>query len=222
MQPEEKPAGRLAEGPIRRWVKGKPRLAASTPALASAGVQTRKQSSEILYNLGVLFRAGVVLFVMTLIVAIASWFILVLTVLATPNIQGNFWTVQKIAWVQGEAPVGDRIVILPEKVATNIGGTLLEVVTNYPDAAVVDVVAQPTDSVSTNVSGILFVNGEKTKIEIPSGVAIYDLGNEYLTVCVAGPCGEPGDAVIVPVENTLGKVIGNTDFKNNIVPPLEY
>lgn len=214
MSNEEKPVGRLASGPIRRWVKGQPRLAATTPAPTLSAGAVVKEKTSFTYNLGVIFRASIVLFVTIFLIGLASWFILVLTVLATPVIGGNVWTVQRIAWVQGEAPINSRMAVMPGKAGTNIGERVVEIVTNYPGASIVDVVATPTENVLTDAAGVLYVNGEKTKYVVPGGVPVKKLGDEYLTICVTGGCGDKGKAVIIPVENSIGKVIGSTNFGN--------
>lgn len=201
--------GRLSTGPIRRWVKGKPRLAAAT---SIGGVPEVKASSAFGHNLGVFLRALVVLVVLVVVLGAASWLILAATVLATPTVGGNVWGVQRASWIVGEAPVGSVTAALPEAASTDVWGRLGEVFTGYPKSYLAEVVAKPGSMVETDLNGTLVVDGKSTQFRFPSGVAPTQLQDAYLGVCLEGSCGKVGDPVIIPVNNSLGKVLSGVGF----------
>jgi hypothetical protein len=161
-----------------------------------------------MYNAGVLFRASIAFLVLTVLVAIASWLILVLTVMATPSINGDTWAVQRSAWIEGKAPVGSVVVSSSAAIHRDPLSRIGEVFSGYPKSAVVEIVAQPLNTVSTTLNGTLVVDDKKTSYTLTSLVPPTKLSGSYLAVCVLGPCGTPGTPVTVPVDHMLGKVLG--------------
>lgn len=199
------PTGRLAVGPVRRWVQGKPRLVApaadGTPTLAA-------KNDDLSYRVGVIFRATVVLGTLAISMLLASWFILATTVLSTPSINGTIWSVQRAAWVQGEAPTGSVAMAGSNEVTRDLLGRVGEFFVGVDQAAIYEIAATPQQSIYTNPAGDLVVDGQKTGLVITTPVAPRTLNAAYLGICVQGPCGKPGTPVELPVAHVVGKVMG--------------
>ncbi len=208
--------GRLSTGPIRRWVKGKPRLAASA---SLAGLPEVKASSAFGHNLGVFLRALVVLVILVVVLGVASWVILALTVLATPTVSGTVWGVQRASWIVGEAPIGSVTAALPQAASTDVLGRLSEVFTGYPQSYIAEVVAKPGSKIETKLNGSLVVDGKVTQFSFSSGIAPTQLQDAYLGVCLEGPCGKVGGPVFIPVKNSLGKVLSGVGLSGVSAPP---
>lgn len=212
-------AGRLSAGPIRRWVRGKPRLAATSTGTLSAVTVDAKPANSFTYNIGVLSRALVVLVGFTVAIAAATWFILVTTVLATANVNGTVWVVQRSAWVQGQAPVGSTALVNSSTVPTDLPSRVSEIFTGYPQASVVEVMAAPTQEVVTNIDGHLIVDGEDSGYVVSTPIEPTTLKDEYLTQCLSGSCGAAGEPYKVPVQNVYGKVLSGLTLHGLVSPP---
>lgn len=211
VRPDSAP-GRLAAGPIRRWVVGKPRLAASsTPEITKSG-PVALPSAQLFYRVGVLFRASLVVGGMVVFAAVASWAILIATVLATPSIEGKTFIVQRAAWPEGQIPANSTVFALSNPVDRSIAGRFSLSVDGDSQASVVLVLGGPNAQVATNTDGAIIINGETTKFKVDVPIALHNVGGNYLALCVEGPCGNPGTPIEVPIEHTLGKVLGSAKF----------
>jgi hypothetical protein len=199
------PTGRLAVGPVRRWVQGKPRLVAPSP---DGTVTPVTKNEDLSYRVGVIFRAAVVLGTLAISMLLASWFILASTVLSTPNIGGTFWSVQRAAWVQGEAPNGSVVVAGSGDVTHDLLGRVGEFFGGIDGASIYQIAATPHQDIYTTPAGDLMVDGKKTGFALATPVAPRTLNAAYLGVCVQGPCGKPGTPVELPVAHVVGKVMG--------------
>jgi hypothetical protein len=199
------PTGRLAVGPVRRWVRGKPNLAAPSPDGIIVAPTTAQNVS---YRLGVILRAAVVLGTLAVGMTLASWFILATTALSTPNINGTFWTVQRAAWVQGEAPRDSVVVAGDNEVTRDMWGRVDEFFSGIDGANIYQIVATPMQNVYTTPANELVVDGTKTGLTLKAPVAPTALSEAYLGVCVKGSCGKPGTPVELPVTHVVGKVLG--------------
>lgn len=210
------PTGRLAVGPVRRWVQGKPTLAAPSPD-GTLVAPTRAQN--VSYRLGVIFRATVVLATLAVGMTLASWFILATTALSTPNINGTIWTVQRSAWVQGEAPKNAVLVAGSHEVTRDMWGRVTEFFSGIDGASIYQVVATPLQNVYTTPANELVVDDVKTGLTLKAPVAPTALSEAYLGVCIQGTCGNPGEPVELPVENVVGKVMGGLSLTGWQQPP---
>lgn len=210
-------AGRLSAGPIRRWVRGKPRLAATQSGhlAVSSGP---KLENAFAYNVGVIFRALVVLVGFTVAVAAATWFILATTVLATANVDGTVWVTQRSAWVQGQAPQGSVALVNAAPVTNDLPARIGEVFGGYPQASVVEVMAGPTQEVLTTIDGHLMVDGMDSGYIVTTPIAPTTLQDVYLTQCLSGHCGTSGRPYEVPVQNVFGKVLTGLTFHGTVAP----
>lgn len=212
---------KLASGPIRRWVVGKPRLAATpeitprlsapTPSGASSSSPTATGSagSNLGYRLGVLFRASVVLIVFATIVLAACWAILVATVLATPLVDGKLYAVQRAPWVEGKAPEKEIAYVVSQPVQRDLISRFSLQLGGDDNAAIMEVAAAANSQISVDGSGTILINGVASPYRSDEVFAPHRLGNSYLMVCVKGPCGTPGTPSEVPIERVLGKVLGS-------------
>lgn len=214
-------SGKSPLGPIKSWVRGKPRLVATETASTPLPKTTSEQAPEFTYSIGVIFRAGILVLGVTLIVGLASWLILALTVLATPVIDGKMYNVQRSAWIQGKAPAGSVAAAMPQEVSRDMLGRIADLATGFPGATINVIVAHPGDTVYSKLDGTLVVNEKETKYVIPEGVTETDL-TKYLTVCVEGPCPDGKKVIEVPIQNVLGEVIGGFGFSGPVnIPALE-
>lgn len=211
IRPDSAP-GRLAAGPIKRWVVGKPRLAASSmPEPTKSGSPTFS-SSQLIYRLGVLFRASLVVGTMVAFAAVASWAILIATVLAMPTVDGRTYLVQRAAWPEGQVPAQSTVFALSKPVDRSISGRF-SLSTNGDDkASVVLILGGPNATVATNTAKSILLNGEVTKFTSEVPIALHNVGGNYLALCIEGPCGTPGTPIEVPIEHALGKVLGSTNM----------
>lgn len=211
VRPDSAP-GRLAAGPIKRWVVGKPRLAASsTPETTKSG-PVALSSAQLIYRIGVLLRASLVVGGMVTFAAVASWAILIATVLAMPSVEGKTYVVQRAAWPEGQVPANSTIFALSNPVDRSIVGRFALSTEGDSKSSVVLVLGGPNAQVATNTDGVIIINGELTKFTVDVPIALHNVGGNYLSLCVEGPCGKPGTPIEVPIEHTLGKVLGSAKF----------
>lgn len=211
VRPDSAP-GRLAAGPIRRWVVGKPRLAASsTPETPKSG-PVALSSAQLIYRAGVLFRASLVVGGMVTFAAVASWAILIATVLATPSLEGKTYVIQRAAWPEGQIPSNSTVFALSNPVDRSIAGRFALSTDGDSSASVVLVLGGPNAEVATNTDKTIIINGELTKFKANVPIARHNVSGNYLALCVEGPCGTPGTPIEVPIEHALGKVLGSAKF----------
>jgi hypothetical protein len=166
-----------------------------------------------------LARASLLIALSGLLVAVASWFILVLTVVATVPAGNTVWVAQRVAWVQGQAPADSVALISSQPVTNGLAQRVGELVGGYPDAAVVQILARHGDQVLTDVVGELLINGQRTGLVLDEPVAPKTLSSEYLTLCLDGACA-PATASTVPVDRVLGKVLGGMSLSGPAQVPI--
>lgn len=86
------------------------------------------------------------------------------------------------------------------------------------NAAVVEVIAGPYNSIKWIESGIVTVDGKLTEVRLSEqpktseGKAKERLSAEYLTICISGDC-TPGEGVIIKKDNIYGLTI--LDYKKS-------
>jgi hypothetical protein len=198
-----KPA--LAAGPIRRWVVGRPRLA--------AGPELSPQSRYTVgYRVGVAARAFLVISLITAVVAAACWALLMTTVLASVSIDGKTIVTQRATWVEGQAPQGVTATVLPSAVQRDIASRIDMLLGNEHSASVVTIIGGPNARAATDLNGHILIGGVPTGYVSTTPIPAHNLGTAYLAVCVMGPCGTPGTPLEVPVSHVLGKTLGSPTF----------
>lgn len=197
--------GRLANGPIKRWVVGKPRLAATSDGYVDQG---EKPKLAFVYYLGVIFRASIVIGLLVGFVAAASWLILIGTVLATPKIDGQTYVVQRAAWPESQAPAGVIALSLDSPVRRDMAGRFSLNLNNEGNPAIVRIVGGPNAYVRTDAQNRILVNDNATNAVSPTPIENHNIGTSYIAICLLGPCGTPGSPLEIPVDQVLGKVLG--------------
>lgn len=206
LAPEDMQPRRASGGPIKRWVVGKPRLAAT-----SSGGYTdpgQKSQLEFTYYAGVVFRASVVIGALLSFVGIASWIILIGTVLATPKIENERFIVQRAAWPESQAPANALALMLNEPVDRSIAGRYKLNIEGAGSPAIIRILAGPGAKVRTDENLRIIINESGTNAISLSPIANHNIGNNYIATCLRGPCGLPGTPLEVPVNQVLGKVLG--------------
>jgi hypothetical protein len=203
--------GRLAAGPIRRWVAGKPRLVASGGEYARQEKENPQQLAWFHY-LGVAARALVVLTVFAALVAVASWGILLSTVLATPTSNQTMYVVHRATWAEGKAPQGSVVYLTATDIDRSAIGRIKLHSGDQVDDAIVEVIAGPDQAVSVTENGYIAVNNIPTQYRATNPFAPHYLDRLYLVACIEGACGTPGTPLEVPVKRVLGKVMGTATF----------
>lgn len=211
VRPDSAP-GRLAAGPIRRWVVGKPRLAASSIPETTKSGPVAFPSTQLLYRVGVLLRASLVVGGMVTFAAVASWAILIATVISMPSVEGKTYVVQRAAWPEGQVPSNSTVFALSNPVDRSIAGRFALSTEGDSKASVVLVLGGPNVEVATNTDGVIVIDGKLTKFKTNTPIALHNASGNYIALCVEGPCGKPGTPIEVPIEHTLGKVLGSAKF----------
>lgn len=135
------------------------------------------------------------------------WVTVGLTILPTPRIDGTAWVVQRAAWVEGQAPAGAIAYVTDEPAGRDLAARAELIFSEVP-ASIVMILTPPASTVSTGANNVLIVDGEPTSYTLPLPLAERQLGMEHLAICLLGTCGEPGTTVLVPVDEVLGKTLG--------------
>lgn len=156
-----------------------------------------KYGSRVLASIAVLFTVLAVVFV-------GVWAMLVSTISATPRIDNNILLVQRAAWVQGQADMGQIAFVVPNA-ATSAGPRLAEAISGYAGGMVVEIAAQPGQARSVGVNGNLIVENFDLGVRAPE--TLPGTIDDYLAVCVSGECPR-GNIIAVPVADVVGKVSG--------------
>lgn len=204
------PSGRLVAGSEPFWKKARPSLAAS---LDETGIPDPDDESPLgVSRIGKTFiKVIAILAGVAIVLWLAVLFVLNLTVLPMPRVDGTTWAVKWAAWPQGKAPQDAFIGTYYDADKTGIlDRTML--VLDSSKVSIEQIVAGPSTKVSTNSMGQIIVNGSLSTHKSTT----YDLletstGENYLTKCISGACGEPGSYRALPVQWVLGEVLG--EFK---------
>lgn len=89
------------------------------------------------------------------------------------------------------------------------------------NAAVVQVVAGPFDTIQWMESGLVIVDGSLSSVYLPDQPKNDDgsnkdrLKNEYLSICISGDC-VPGEGVITPKDNIYGLTLADYGVTSNV------
>lgn len=184
----------------------RPSFSVSRPSLAINDVELdqapevsigEKYASRVLATIAILFTVLSVVFV-------GVWAMLVSTISATPRIDNNILLVQRAAWVEGEADIGQIAFAVPGA-ETSAGSRLVEAISGYQGGMVVEIAAQPGQARSIGANGNLIVEKFDLGVKAPSVLPGTDA--DYLAVCVAGSCPK-ATIIALPVSDVVGKVSG--------------
>lgn len=184
----------------------RPSFSVRRPALAINDVEVdnapevslgEKYASRILATIAVLFTVLSVVFV-------GVWAMLVSTISATPRIDNNILLVQRAAWVEGQADIGQIAFAVPGA-QTSAGSRLVEAISGYQGGMIIEIAAQPGQVRTIGPNGNLIVEKFDLGVKAPSVLPGTD--EDYLAVCVAGDCPQ-ATIIAVPVSDVVGKVSG--------------
>lgn len=194
--------GRLsAGGRVRRWVVGKPRIAADVAAI------THEEDTSV--NVwGVVGRLLLLLAGFTVAVGAATWFALSFTVMPSVQAGDSVWMVKRGGWDSGYAPPGSQVLVMEGEVDR---GLLSRATLPFmpPGANMVGTVfATPTDTVQVGPAGTVVVSGSDSGLP-PPAAGLPPPGSAYLVTCIEGGC-VPGETVAVPPTKVLGDTVTET------------
>lgn len=204
------PSGRLVAGSEPFWKKSRPTLAASIDetGIPDPDDDSVMGTSRIVKTFG---KVIAILLGVSIVLWLAVLFVLNLTVLPMPRVEGTTWAVKWAAWPQGKAP--ENSLVGTYKYANQTG--ILDrsmLILDSSGVSIEQIIAGPSTKVSSDSAGQIIVNGvttshKSTTYNMPETAT----GENYLTKCVSGPCGEPGSYRAIPVQWLLGEVLG--EFK---------
>lgn len=121
------PLGKLStSNKIKKWVIGKPKLAASVPS------DPTSPKIEKLNIPAITFRLILLALIMTFIVVFAMWIILGLTILPTVRAGNSTFLVSTTSWTQGSAPDDTYVMVLPKPVERSILSRAIMLVNSDP------------------------------------------------------------------------------------------
>lgn len=146
---------------------------------------------------------GMIVLVAALILGIYA--VLAVTVLVVLRSDSDNVLVLRGAFPVGQAPAGAFAYASSEPVDYSFMGKVTQATSGVPSGSVVQIVAGPAATISTNADGYIVVNGEAT--DFHGQVDSYSLTREYVALCVSGKC-EPGSAVLIGQDNIVGEVKG--------------
>lgn len=201
----------LGDGRLPFWRRTRPLLAVD---VAAPSEEEQAQTAPSRW-IAATARGLAVGLVGLLLLTLAAWVILGVTVRPTPRVGGEMWAVQWAAWPEGAAPEGALVAVTGEPVERGILARL-----GYQfgsgDVTVQQVVAGPGGIVSTDDALEVFYQGVATGLTSKTPIEEQSLGNAYLAVCLAGCDAREGYVSRVPVDNVMGEALG--PFQ----PPFSY
>lgn len=208
-------SGSLTDGRLPFWKQSKPKLAADVVD-PDTGKEKVPTSSLAIASI-VKTVAG--LLGLFLVVTFAAWLVLGITVMPTPRVAGDAWAVKWSAWPEGAVPADSLVAVTEGPVDRGVVGRA-GYLFGAGGITVQRVIAGPGGTVTTTPEGYVAWNGVPTTAKA-NGLLEGEqpLGDAYLTECVAGDCGVPGTAQIVPIGNIMGEALGIFTPPFNITAP---
>lgn len=204
---KREPKGSLATGPTRRWTRSKPQLAAALPENApNPSIPPSARNAFFLVKIAAILLSTMIL------VVLASWALLSLTVIPTPRLNGDPWVIQRAANAQGQDPPGTTVFLLPTSADLGYLERLQMMADKGKDNSIVMVMANPYTTIKTGKNGALVVNGKTTDYTLDQQIEKTRLDNQYLAVCLLGDCGPPGTPIVIATDRVLGKVLGSLNL----------
>lgn len=158
---------------------------------------------------GTFLRAIVLLGALVAFLAVGAWIVLGLTVMPVMKMGSDVWLVKWAAFPEGQIPTGSIVAVSSEPIARDFGSRLTDLLgMNTDERGIYGVIAGPGSEISADPGGEIVWNGQGTGVTSESGISPHLLGNNFLMVCMAGDCANPGAAVEVPVSHVLGEPLG--------------
>jgi hypothetical protein len=198
-----------------------PKLASSDQVSLALGSKPKRRASDRLVTAIVpvkgegigkgvlkLLRALLALLLALVFTLVLSWFVLISTISATPKLGNDYLLVDRNAWGLGSAEPGS----IAFSTTANQYGLIEKIVYHFDgsmdDGSAVEIIAGPLDLVSTNLDGVLVVNGEASSYPSDKIIDRKQLGDTYIALCLEGSCGLPGTLVEIPIQNAIGEIAG--------------
>lgn len=202
--------------PIRLTVRNrKPKLASGqrvtvdvngsgTPGLGSqSGVITTSETKEALPRRAL--RSVIGFAILGLLMVFLTYVVLATTVFVVMRADSHNAAVLRNTFPVGQAPA-DVLVYASSAPADNtLIGKAEQAVFGVPAGSVVQIVAGPSATVSTDKTGHIVVDGNATRYV--GAVDSKNLSRQYIAICIAGAC-KQGAAVMVEQSNIIGEVKG--------------
>jgi hypothetical protein len=202
--------------PIRVTVRNrKPKLASGqrvvvdvngvgTPGLGSqSGVVSTGEKKEALPRRAL--RSVIGFAILGLLMLFLTYVVLATTVFVLMRADNHNAAVLRNTFPIGQAPADVLVYASSAPVDNTLMGKAEQAIFGVPAGSVVQIVAGPSATVSTNKSGHIVVDGTPTNYvgEVDS----QDLSRQYIAICVSGAC-KDGAAVMVEQDNIIGEVKG--------------
>jgi hypothetical protein len=156
-----------------------------------------------------LIKAALGLTLIIVTVAAVTYATVVSTILAFPIIDGQPVITVRGAYPLGKIPTGTNVTVIPEPVDRTLLGKASDIL-GIPRASVVTIVTGPFNKVTQGPNGTIVTDGQPTTYT--GTIANQQLNNEYLALCLLGPCGTPGDAVLINPDQIVGAARGTVAF----------
>jgi hypothetical protein len=210
--------GRLSSGKEKTWKRTKPKLAADIEDTGIPDPEEDNSGAKESAAMFIRFAGG--LFGVGFFLVIVGWFILGVTILPFIRVGDSVWVTKWAAYPEGGVPSGTLIISSENQVERSLPDRFNLILLNHPEYSVSKVVAGPGFTVEPNMdtNEIVWKN-EATGFYSDLLFQKFDLQAEYLSICVSGNCGEPGDLFLVPMRNVLGEVINKYSFPLSLDDP---
>jgi hypothetical protein len=139
-----------------------------------------------------------------ILLTVFTWVGLGLTIRPIVVADGSLWAVNRTPWLQGDALVGERVVVQQEAVSGDMAARL-NLLMGGGEYFVATIVASP----NTNPGPRRGTSRRGTPAPaLPRGSDWSPADGTYLVKCEPESiCGPPGTVRAVPVENVLGRAI---------------
>jgi hypothetical protein len=139
------------------------------------------------------------------VLGVLVYAVLAVTVLVVMPADGQKALVLRGAFPVGQAPSGAYAYVSADPVDYSFTGKVAQATTGVKSGSVVQIVAGPTASITTDDRGFIVADGKRTDFQ--GQVTARELRREYVAICVAGWC-DPGKTVLIPQDNIVGGVKG--------------
>ena len=205
----------------------------SLSAGSSFGASLRKRAPSLAAGLGdkdspsdqgragvlvLVVRGVAALVVVSMILLVAAWLVLGLTVLPVLRVDGTPWVVKWSAWPEGAVPSGAIAMVDTGGKDTSLPGRFSMLVEPGSTRAVVEVVTGPGGQIRVESDGQTFINEVLVPWEGMFSEGETRLGDRYLVVCISGEQCTPGAPLLLPTSAVLGEVLGSLSLSPSLGP----
>lgn len=203
------PVPLLSAGNEPFWHWSRPKLSAgvSETGLIDVPDQTTDQSPSIIATIT---KAIAIIVIAVVSLAVAGWFILGMTILPTVTSGDARWLVKWAAYPEGQVPVG-TITAFTDTTGNTGFTDRVALLTGSTPVSIATVVAGPGGAVGTDDTGMLWWDDHPTGFTTDEFIEPHLLGDNYVTVCVAGDACPAGSLTEMPVGAAIGKTVGQID-----------